>query len=362
MILLSKLRRLFYGKPGVIQTQAGVRRLTFRLSRANWIVGRGLCMYRCEDFGTVPRGRRRRALELKLPVWSPFERTGHHAVWSGGVAMVWFWDSDKIATDHGEIVGTTPALHREIAKKPRVLPETVFYGRKADGLHLQPCENGFEIQRWHANILKDAFWFPAYPEESQFSWFLARYEGEAGELPLAADVVPAPAGRQMMPEPWSTSPEPGEWFAANRQSLVTACFLALTLAVVWQEARYWKIYRLEEAAAEEYDRLQERLTPMFEARAVLMELRRSNLALLDLLREPSQALLMKAVDQAIPGVNAEFREWRYRRGELKVSIEDRNPDSIAYIRALEAVPLFSQVRAEPGRERDRLEITLKIRE
>ena len=37
-------------------------------------------MYQCEDFGSVPRNKRRSALELKLPVWSPFVRTGHHCV------------------------------------------------------------------------------------------------------------------------------------------------------------------------------------------------------------------------------------------------------------------------------------------
>ena len=41
---------------------------------SNWIVGRGLCMYRLEDFTAVPRGRRRAALDFKLPLWSPFER------------------------------------------------------------------------------------------------------------------------------------------------------------------------------------------------------------------------------------------------------------------------------------------------
>ena len=319
-------------------------------------------MFRCEDFGSVPRGRRRKALEFKVPVWSPFEHTGYHAVWSGGVAMVWFWDSDKIATDRGDVVGRTPTQPGTVAEKSRILPETVFYERKPDGLHLQPCTNGFEIQRWYANILKDAFWFPAYPKENQLSWFLAQCDGEAGEVPSTVNAVPAAGDRQILPEPWSTSPEPGEWLAANGHSLVTACLLALALVAAWQEARYWKIHQLNEAAADEHGRLQERLAPMLETQTALMDLRRSNLALLDLRREPSQALLMTTVDQAIPSANAEFREWRYGRGELKVLIEDRDPDPIAYIRALEAVPLFSQVRAEPGRDQDRIEITLEIRE
>ena len=51
-------------------------------------------MYRCEDFARVPKNRRRSALELRVPVWSPFERTGHHCVWSGSAAMVWLWNAE----------------------------------------------------------------------------------------------------------------------------------------------------------------------------------------------------------------------------------------------------------------------------
>ena len=362
MIFLSKLRRLFFGKPNVIQTQAGARRLPYRSSTSNWIVGRGLCMFRCEDFSAVPRGRRRAALEFKLPVWSPFERTGHHAVWSGGVAMVWFWDNDKIAPSHERFTTLFPKTRGRVSARLRTLPETVFYARKAEGLRLQPCTDGFELQHWRANVLADSFWFSTYPQENQLSWFVAQQEGDGGTPPLTIGDMPAPASDQMAREPWSVSLDPQEWFAANGRTLAAACLLALVLVVLWQEVRYWKISELEEATAREFDRLQEQLTPILEARNELMDLRRTNHALLQVLQAPSQAHLMNEMDRAIPSANAELREWRYQQGVLTVSIEDQHPDPIAYIRALEAVPLFTQVKAEPGSGRDRLEITLTVRE
>ncbi len=360
MILPAKLRRLFFGKPNAIQTQAGARRLPFRSSMPNWVVGRGLCMFRCEDFSAVPRSRRRAALEFKLPVWSPFERTGHHAAWSGGVAMVWFWDNDKIAPARERFSTLFPKARSGVSARLRTLPETVFYGRQTDGLRLQPCADGFELQRWRANVLADSFWFPAYPQESQLSWFVARQEGDSETLTIGD--IPAPASDQMAREPWSVSLDPQEWFAANGGTLAAACLFALVLAVLWQEVRYWKISELEEAAAQEFDRLQEQLTPILEARNELIDLRRTNQALLQILQAPSQARLMNEMDRAIPSANAELREWRYQQGELTVSIEDRHTDPIAYIRALEAVPLFTQVKAEPGPGQDRLEITLTVRE
>ena len=113
--LLSKLRRTFSGRPNVIQTREGALRLPAKSVHPHWIVGRALCMYRCEDLSGVPRGKRRAALDLKLPVWSPFERTGYHSVWSGGAAMVWFWDED----DGRPPRGARPAARARRAGAPR---------------------------------------------------------------------------------------------------------------------------------------------------------------------------------------------------------------------------------------------------
>ena len=362
MNLFSKLRHLFFRKPTAIQTLDGARPLAFRSSGPTWILGRGLCMYRCEDFTAIPRSRRRAALEFKLPVWSPFRNTGYHAVWSGGVAMVWFWDSDRTAPAREEFASLFPDSRRRTVARLRILPETVFYQRKPDGPHLQPCVDGFEIQLWHGNVLTDAFWFAERPQESQLSWFLARQESASAARPPGMQGMPAPAGNRMAPEPWSVSQGPRGWLVEVQPALATACLFALVLVVLWQEVRYWKIRQLEQAAAGELARVQERITPLLEARNELIDLRRTNLALLDLLGGPSQADLMNRVDRAIPSPKAEFREWRYRQGELRISVEDRNPDPIAYIRALEAVPFFERVRAEPGPRRDRLELTLTVAE
>ena len=227
---------------------------------------------------------------------------------------------------------------------------------------MQPCQEGFELQYWRANVLTDAFWFPEQPQASQLNWFLARQEGEAGAPSPTSGDAPVPASGSMAPEPWSTSADPREWLAANQRLLTAALLFPLVLVFLWQEVRYWKIRHLEEAAERGLDSLQSQVTPILDARKALLELRRTNHALLDVLREPSQARLMAALDRAIPSADAEFREWRYRQGELTVSVEDRNADPISYIRSLEALPLFEEVKAEPRPGRGMLEITLKVRE
>ena len=318
-------------------------------------------MYRCEDFANVPRSRRRSALELKLPVWSPFERTGHHCVWSGGSAMVWYWDEDAVAGRVDAFDARRPGAGRRPSGRVRVLPETMFYPRKPDGVHLQACKEGFELQRWRAGVLADAFWFPEQPHEGQWSWFIDRQEPEGHDELAAHRVRASVGGSELAAEPWSVPFAPREWIEANERGLAWACFLALVLVVVWQEARIWNIRQLNEAAEMELARFQAELGPLLEARNELLRLRRTNQARLDLLREPSQARIMSLVDGAIPSAEAKFREWRYQQGELRIVVEDPDLDPIEYVRSLEAVPLFAEVRAEPARGENRIEITLKVK-
>ena len=368
-------------------------RLAGRSLHSHWIVGRDLCMYRREDFANVPRSKRRSALALKLPVWSPFERTGHYCVWSGSSAMVWFWDEDQVGagSDASEVpdapavppFGTSvPAAPPSGASVPgappsgasvpgappsgasvpaatglRVLPETVFQPRKPDGLHLQRCREGFELQYWRSDLLADAFWFPDRPDRRKLRWFIDR---QAGAQALQSSKLGV-AGGELSPDPWRVPLAPGEWLEANERVLVATCLLVLALAVAWQEARFWKIRHLAESAATELSRMQDRLEPLLSARSELVRLHRTNRTLSAILREPSQARLMGLVDRAIPSAQARFREWHYQQRELKVIVEDPDLDPIAYVRALEAEPLFDQVRAEPVRGDDRIEITLRVR-
>ena len=355
---LLQLRRLFSNKRNVIQTRGGTAQLPGRALHPHWIVGRDLCMYRREDFTGVPRSKRRSALSLKLPVWSPFERTGHCCVWSGGSAMVWFWDEDTIGAGRDAPDAQRSGAGANATAGIRVLPETLFHARKRDGLHLQACREGVELQYWRSEVLVDAFWMPDPPAAQDLRWFLDRQGPEAHQAPSGA---PAVAGAELAAEPWSVPLTPGEWLEANERTLVAACLLALLLPVVWQEARFWKIHHLNDTVAAEFARMQDELDPLLEARNELLRLRRTNRALSEILNEPSQARLMGLVDRALPNAQAQFHEWRYQQRELKVIVEDPDPDPITYVRSLEAEPLFDQVRAEPTQGENRIEITLRVR-
>ena len=372
--LRDKLRRRLATKPTAIQTTAGVARLGLRSTHPYWIVGRGLCMFRREDFSNVPRNRRRAAVELRLPVWSPFRNTGHHCVWIGGVAMVWFWDRDKVSVDPALLGGpaariaptasdATPASAGmdAAAAGVRIVPETVFHPAKPDGLHIQACHEGFELQRWRNGILDDAFWLASEPRPLDVAWFRGRAEDAGAEADAASAVAPPRAdAAPLLSDPWSGALSPREWLEVNEAALVAAGLLVLAAALVWQETRIWKSHYIKEATVAEFERMQEALAPELAARTELLDLRRQNSALAAILDQPSQARLMAIVDQAIPSDAASFTTWRYQQGELRVVVEDPAPDPIGYVEAFSAVPLFRDVQAAPERSADLLEITVRV--
>ena len=350
--LRARVRRHLATHPNAIQTTTGAELLDFRSPHPHWIVSRGLCMFRREDFSNVPRNKRRAAVELRVPVWSPFRRPGHHCVWAGGIAMVWFWDRDKIHIGD-ELFGAPATADAGV----RIVPETVFHPTRSDGVHLQACHEGFELQRWRDDVLEDAFWFPTRPVEQDVAWFLAR-TGDA-EAHLPAELLPAPA-TPLLPDPWSSALSPREWFEVNETALVAAAVLLLAVALVWQETRVWKAHYIKAAAIEEFEHLQDTLAPELTARTELLDLRTQNRAIARILREPSQARLMAIVDAAVPSADARFVAWRYQQGELRVVVEDPTPHPIAYVESFAAVPIFEDVQAAQERTAERLEITMRV--
>ena len=362
MPAFSRLRRRFSNKPNVMQTRQGTERLPFTSFHPHWIVGRGLCMYRAEDFGNVPRNRRRAALDLKLPLWSPFANTGHHCVWESGRAMVWFWDADAVrpaASDSQPAADADREAPSAASSRtpPQVRPETVFLPRMSDGVVLQACHDGFDLQHWDERVLEHSYWFRERPDPARIEGVLAQW-GTAG-VPLQAE----PEGQEPAShrEPWSSAPTPREWLEDNERTVVAAVLLALVLTATWHEARYWKTRHLQQSAEEAFAGLQQDLGPMLSARNETMALRERNLALAEILNEPSQAYLMGLVDSAVPSPEARFRQWSYQQGELRVLLRDESLDPIAYVRALQGVPAFEQVEVEQGRSENEVRISLMVR-
>lgn len=340
------LRRWFGNRPNAIQTEAGAEALPTRSLQPHWIVGRGLAMYRCQDFSRVPRPRRHAAVALQVAAWSPFADTGWRCVWSGGTAMVWYWDAAAVSVRE-EVLGA------DGRGTPHVVPESLFQPRGDDGARVVRCHDGHDLQFWRGGALLDSIWSRAAPDAERIAWFLERLGQPAG---AGVPVVDAP----LAAEPWSRTTSPLEWLRENETAIGATALAVLALACVWQEARHWKTRYATAAAAAEVASVQDTVLPQLSARTDFLDLRRRNERLAALFGQPSQARLMGVVDETLPSPTARFREWRFSEGELTLVVEDEALDRVAFVRALEAHPWFTGVSAEQGRRQGQVSFAMRV--
>ena len=362
---VRRLRHRFARRRSAIQTRAGVALLEGKTVQSRWIVARSLCMYRSEDFANIPRNRRDAAVALKIPVWSPFERVGHYCAWSGTTAMVWFWNAAAVEADAGLLGlpahGTAPPGTPR--SDVRMLPETVLYPKRADGVHLQACRQGFDLQYWRGGTLVDSLWLAEAPDAVRVDAFAAAHANDADAAgAVVSPVIEAPPAypANFAADPWVAPPNPRAWLIANERAVVVAVLAFFAGVAAFQEARYWRYQLAQAGDTAELRAIDEQLAPVLDARDKLGALNGRNAFLARALNHPSQALLMLRVDRALPSKAIQYRSWRYQQQELAMVLSSNVAvDPVSIIASLQVVPAFSDVR--PGRsDQDGLEVRLRV--
>ena len=358
---LRRLQHRFARRRSAIQTRGGIEVLDGNSPQSRWIVARSLCMYRSEDFANIPRNRRDAAVALRIPVWSPFERVGYHCAWSGSTAMVWFWDEAIVEVDPTQL-GLPPqdATHSGSPPGIRTLPETVLYPKHADGVQIRACREGFDLQYWRGGVLVDSLWLAQPPEATRLHAFATQHADmdETGDAGAAADAPVSSAA--LAADPWAAPFHPRAWVLANERALAVAGLAIVAAVAAFQEARFWRYHFAHASDAAEFDRIEQELDPVLDARTELDALTRQNTFLARIMNQPSQAEVMVRMDQALPSGATEFQAWRYQQGDLTVVLsDDANRDPVAVIASLQGEPWFADAR--PGRSaRDGLEVSLTI--
>lgn len=308
------------------------------------MLSRALCLFQRLDLGNVPTRGREDALRLKLRQWSPFPDTAEYVVWRGRQALVWIWDA-AWQQARAEASGSRPV---------RVLPETLLYPPAADGVRLVRCLEGLEGQYWRDALLWDSHWWPEAP--STAAWW--RFQRGCGAL---LSPPPAPEEMRWMATPWGRSRGRYRWDARGQRSGIIALLVMLACVVGWQAGASWKWRQANAALRERIAALEGQAEPVLKLREQALAYREVVDRLLRLRAYPGQLELMAMVADNLPGQERRLREWQYNLDSLEFVVADPAVEPRQYVEALQAVPQFTEVAAEAGRETGQWRLRLRLR-
>lgn len=337
--LLMKITKLwpFANQPSSVtpwvMSAGGIKLLASgeTLESPSLIIPRKFLFYQCIDLGGVPRALRSNLLQQRIRQLSPFANPASSQIIEANQAQIWFWDADRVASQHQ--AQDLPSLS--------VIPEIMLYPPLAQGLRLQACLEGWELQYWSANLLRHSRWFAARPTPRDQADFVrvcgADEQSEWSESPC-----------QLLPKPWNEQPF---WSKANLLSEAVAPRLLLGLLLAWlciQIGLNLGVQIKEKILASTVASKTQRLIEVVRQRDGAMQQQEFNQAILALLSVPSQLHLVAEVRACLAAFNYSILDWQYQRGQITLLLQQDNLDTRALIEACNKTKTFADVRAEPG--------------
>ncbi len=302
------------------------------LESSTLIVPRKFLFYQCMDFESVPRTLRKNLLLQRIRQFSPFNNPASWEVSQGNAAQVWFWDAERVIRMH----------HEQDLPTLSVVPETMLYPPLDNGLRLQPCIEGWELQYWSAKLLRHSRWFSVKPDAREQADFVRVCGATAGEGWVEGST-------DLLSKPWN---EKVFWSKENLLSEAVAPRLVLGIFLVWfcLQLGLGLGVRIKEAfLSVSVSSKNQRLAEVVKQRDGALQQQEFNQSVSALIEVPSQLHLLAQVRSCLAGLNNfMILDWQYQRGQIAVVLQQESLDTRALIEACNKNPLFTNVRAEPG--------------
>jgi hypothetical protein len=301
------------------------------LESATLIIPRKYLFYQCMDFESVPRALRANLLVQRVRQLSPFSNPANWQVTEGNTAQVWFWDSERVIRMHDE--QDLPTLS--------VVPEIMLYPPLDNGLRVQPCIEGWELQYWSTKLLHHSRWFASKPDARDQADFMRVCGAAKDEEWFEGET-------HLLTKPWN---EKAFWSKENLQSEAVAPRLVLGVFLVWfclqlglgLGVQIKKAFLSASVATKS-----SRLADVVKQRDGALQQQEFNQAVSALIERPSQLHLLAQVRTCLSSFNFMILDWQYQRGQIALLLQQDNLDTRALIEACNKNVAFSDVRAEPG--------------
>lgn len=317
---------------------------TVSLESPTLILPRKYLFYQYIDFEAVPRSLRANLLMQRIRQLSPFGDFEHWEVAENNTAQVWFWQAGRIIRMHEE--QDLPTLS--------VVPETMLRPPLDNGLRIQPCIEGWELQYWSAKMLRHSRWFANQPTDQDKADFVRICGAIDDGIWSQGDIA-------LLNKPWNEKPF---WSRENLISEAVAPRLILGVLLAWlclQMGLSLGVLTHESVLSQNVASKNKQLKSLVRERDAALQQQEFNQAVVGLVSEPSQLHLLAQVYACVPAeTKYSILEWQYQRGQLTVLIQQNNLDTRALVQACSANNTFRDIHVEPGVTPDqtRLLITL----
>ncbi len=301
------------------------------------MLSRALCRF--ATFALPPNlgsADRDRALKLLIDEASPYDDTGYLAEWGQGRAGAWLWDRALVA-EAVEAAGET-------VESVTVLPETAVQQPGGTGVRLVAVLDGFEGQVWQDGLLRASRFWPRSPAQAEWIRFL-RSSGDASALGHAS--LPPPAEPVWLERPWprhSAGSLLGEfkgWKAVATIACVAIAPFAYQIGQVaalgLERSRYEASIKAMEASA----------APVLAARDSALR-NAARVRQIEALRPyPAPLEVMARIAEVLPTNGTVFQDFSYQQPDVRFTLTGQPTfDATFFVRALSAIPIFTDVNAE----------------
>jgi hypothetical protein len=310
------------------------------------IIPRKYLFYQCVNFESTPRALRVSLLLQRVRQLSPFNNPASWQVSEGNTAQVWFWDAERVIRMHDE--QDLPTLS--------VVPEIMLYPPLGNGLRLQPCIEGWDLQYWSSNVLRHSRWFAAKPTARDQADFV-RVCG------AAEDEVWVDGSANVLAKPWNEKPF---WSKENLSSEAVAPRLVCGVLCAWLVLQIGlsigtQIH--EQILAASVASKNKQLKSLVRERDGALQQQEFNQAIVGLIGGPSQLHLLAQVRACLPA-EAKYiiLDWQYQHGQLTLVVQQDNLDTRALIQACATNAAFSEVHVEPGITPDQTRVLFTLPE
>lgn len=294
------------------------------------IIPRKYLFYQCMSFENVPRTLRNNLLLQRVRQLSPFNHPATWQVSDNHSAQVWFWDADRVDRMLDQL--KLSALN--------LVPEVMLYPPLDNGLRVQPCIEGWELQYWSGRALRHSRWFAAKPNSRDQVDFM-RVCGVTYEEWCEGEA-------HLLSKPWN---EKAFWSKESLQSETVAPRLVLGLFLAWfclQLGLGLGVQIKKAFLAEAVASKSEALADLVDQRDAALQQQEFNQAVSALVQSPSQLHLLAQVRTCLSDFDFTILSWQYQSGQIALLLQQENLDTRALIEACNQNPTFTDVRAEPG--------------